>query len=440
MTQIKVALLIAAAGRGRRIGTKIPKAYIPIQRAPILRWCLSFFLDHFKPEAIRVIIAPKDRHLYAQATDGLGLPQPVIGGINRQESVHAGLEALAKLDKPPEYVMIHDAVRPFPTGALLERVESGLLPERGSIPSLPLTDAIHNIDKSSDAGPLNRVQWALAQTPQAFPFNAILEAHRTIAGSTEDTQLPPYLASDDAGIARHAGLGLIFVEGEPSNLKITTAEDLVYAEAWIRRNNLQLNPAFTTSGGGSGILPGREPQVRVLMGYDIHRTTYGVTSGGAKSTRMWLGGVAIPATFSLQGHSDADPVLHALADAMFAVVPAREDDGVHPATEGNSTGGDLGQRFSEKDARWKDAKSSVFVGQAVQELQQIQAKITQVDITIFAEQPKIAPYRFQITSNVASLLSLSTDDVSLKARTQEGLDSIGAGKAIAAQVLVTVMR
>ena len=319
--------------------------------------------------------------------EGLGgnrLLPPVPGGATRQGSVHNGLEALTA--HAPDRVLIHDAVRPFVTRDIIDRVLGALAHTPGAIAALPLADTLKR------AGPDQRVATTLdrtevwrAQTPQGFRFAEILAAHA--AATTAGVEM-----TDDAAVAEWAGLPVALVMGAETNRKLTTAEDLAMAER-----------------------AGIAPDVRTGQGFDVHRF--------APGDHLWLCGVRLAHTHALEGHSDADVALHALTDALLGAIGA----------------GDIGQHFPDTDPRWKGAASHIFLSEALRLVRAQGGSIGNVDVTIVCEAPKIAPHRHAMRRRIAEILAIEEARVSVKATTTEGLGFTGRREGIAALATATVV-
>src|ERR1700719_3470989 len=211
--------LIVAAGRGTRFGGTLPKQYLALGGTSVLRHAVAAFAAHPRVAGVLVAIRPEDRALFDHAVSGLSVLAPVPGGAERQDSVRLGLEALAA--RQPDRVLIHDGARPFPDAALIDRVIDGLDRAPAAIPALPLGDTIKRAADGRVLETIDRSQLWRAQTPQGFHFDAILAAHRQMAGR---------MLTDDAAVAEAAGIAPLIVMGSEENLKVTTAEDLAAAE------------------------------------------------------------------------------------------------------------------------------------------------------------------------------------------------------------------
>jgi 2-C-methyl-D-erythritol 4-phosphate cytidylyltransferase/2-C-methyl-D-erythritol 2,4-cyclodiphosphate synthase len=388
---VSVAALIVAAGRGARAADEQgrPKQYCSVGGLPMLTRTIGAFASHPDVDDILVVIHPDDRALYAAASRTYAgrLRQAVLGGAKRQDSVRAGLEALA--GEAPAYVLIHDAARPFVSPELITRVISCLDAHQGALPCLPVADTLKWVTRGRVVGTTERDQLWRAQTPQGFKFDAILAAHRAAAKAHEFT--------DDAGVAEWFGLDMVLVEGSEDNRKLTTPADLKSADALLQPKSARAAGNF-----------------RVGSGYDVHAFGPG--------NAVVLCGISIPHSRTLVGHSDADVCLHALTDALLGAIAE----------------GDIGVHFPPSDARWRGAASEVFLKHAARLVKARGGVIMHVDITLLCESPRIGPYRDQMRARVAAMLGLEIAQVSVKATTNEGLGFVGRGEGIAAMATATV--
>ena len=389
MSNPKVAVIIVAAGRGARAGQAAgPKQYREIGGQTVLRRSISAFPD-VPGDGLVVVIHPEDRDLFAEATRGI-VPavQAVDGGVTRQDSVRCGLEALEALS--PDIVLIHDAARPFVDAATIARVIAAVTDGRGAIPATAVSDTLKRSSEAGHiAGTVDREGLFAAQTPQGFPYRAILAAHRAaaVAGLGAFT--------DDAAIAEWAGLSVTLVEGSPENLKLTRNEDIVRADRILRGN--------------------RMIDVRTGNGYDVHQLVEG--------DQVTLCGVSIPHDQTLLGHSDADVCLHALTDALLATCGA----------------GDIGTHFPPSEEEWRGAASHIFVRRAVEIVRENGGRIANADITLICEAPKVAPHREAMRQAVAEMTGLDLFRVSVKATTNETIGFVGRREGIAALATVSVI-
>ncbi len=385
-----IAALIVAAGRGVRAGGGLPKQYRSIGGEAILSRTARLFLDHPDIGAVAVVIHPDDAALYESAVGHLpGLLPPVAGGASRQASVLAGLEALSA--QGPDAVLIHDAVRPFASPALVGRVIDALVDHDAVLAASPVTDTLKSGDADGFvAGTVPREGVFAAETPQGFRFAAILEAHRAASRAG-------VVVTDDAALAEWAGLPVKLVTGARTNIKLTSPEDIDMADARLSAEAL--------------LLAG---ETRVGTGYDVHPFTDG--------DGVWLGGVKIAHDQKLAGHSDADVALHALTDALLGAL----------------ADGDIGSHFPPSDPQWRGASSDRFLAYAVERVTARGGVVVHLDLAIIAEAPKIGPHRDAMRARIAAIAGVSIDRVGVKATTNEKLGFVGRGEGIAAIATATI--
>jgi 2-C-methyl-D-erythritol 4-phosphate cytidylyltransferase / 2-C-methyl-D-erythritol 2,4-cyclodiphosphate synthase len=374
--------LIVAGGSGARFGAGRPKQYHELAGRSVLSRTVQAFLDHPAVDGVRVVIDPAMRPLYDEAVEGLGLPPPVAGGAQRQDSVRNGLEAL--VFDAPDLVLIHDAARPLIDAATISAVIAALDEHPASIAAVPVADTLKRGAGSVVSGTVDRTGLWRAQTPQGFRFTDILEAHRKAVGLS---------LTDDAAVAEHAGLPVALVPSREENFKVTTPEDLARAERILAQ--------------GLG-------DVRVGQGFDVHRF--------AEGDHVMLCGVAVPHDARLEGHSDADVALHALTDALFGALGE----------------GDIGSHFPPSEPQWKGMDSVVFLNRAVERVRARGGMIAHVDVTIICERPKVGPHREAMVARLAEALGIAPDRISVKATTTEKLGFTGRREGIAAQAVATV--
>ncbi len=380
----RCAVLVVAAGRGRRFGGDLPKQYHDLDGRPVLAHSLARFAAHPGIAQVQAVIHPDDHGLYTEAAGNLPVGAWIAGGETRQESVRLGLEALAAEDAP-DLVLIHDGARPMVDGGLITRVLRALEAHPGAVPALPVADTLKRGESGLVTQTVPRSGLWRAQTPQGFWFREILSAHRKAAGLD---------LTDDAAVAEQAGLAVALVSGSEDNGKITTADDLERARALFRR-----------SGG----------EVRMATGYDVH----GFKGDGQG---VMLCGVHVPHDRGMEGHSDADVALHAITDALLGCIGA----------------GDIGLHFPPSDNRWKGADSALFLRHAAALARGLGGVIQHVDVTIICERPKVGPHRLAMIERLAEILAVGADRVSVKATTTEGLGFTGRREGIAAQAAVTL--
>lgn len=379
---MQTVALIMAAGKGLRAGGEIAKQYQEIAGAMVLRHTLLRFIRHAAIDRVIAVINPEDRDLYQQAAAGLPLDAPVHGGDSRQASVLLGLEALTGF--APDLVLIHDAARPFVGQSTIDRVIQALTEAPGAIAAIPVTDTLKLAQGQNILQGIARENLWRAQTPQGFHFQPILEAHRGAVGLN---------LTDDAQVAEQAGLQVRLTLGAADNFKITHPEDFARAERMF------------------AAVPRR---TRMGLGYDVHRFKPGQA--------VILCGVEIAHNRALDGHSDADVGLHALTDAILGAIAQ----------------GDIGQHFPPSDPQWKGAASDIFLAHAGKLVRDAGGEITNLDITLICEAPRIGPYRLLMQQTIEQILQLPQGTVSVKATTTEGLGFTGRNEGIAAQAVAAV--
>ena len=390
MRQKSIAVIIVAAGKGERAsadGSADPKQYRPLAGIPVLARTIGAFLDLSYVSSILTVIHADHAERYAALglADARLLP-PVIGGASRQASVLEGLKALAPLR--PDLVLIQDAARPFATPEVVGDVIAVLDQYEGALPALPVTDTIkRSLDGRQVATTEDRSQLAAAQTPQGFRFGQIFSAH--MRASTIRRQF-----TDDAEIAEWAGLRVAMVMGDRDNIKITHPEDFARAERILTGDTIM--------------------ETRIGTGYDVHPFEPG--------DAVWLGGVRIPHTAKLKGHSDADVALHALTDAILGAIGE----------------GDIGVHFPPSDMQWRGAASTVFLKHAGELVARARGRIVNVDVTIVCEAPRIASHVPAMQRVIGETLGIAPERIAVKATTSERLGFVGREEGIVAMASASV--
>jgi 2-C-methyl-D-erythritol 4-phosphate cytidylyltransferase/2-C-methyl-D-erythritol 2,4-cyclodiphosphate synthase len=380
---ISIAVILLAAGRGSRFGDQKPKQYTNIGSEPVIRKTAKVFLSHKQISSIIVVIHPKDRFLCEKALSNISTHISLIeGGKTRQESAYAGLRYLKR--NPPDYVHIHDSVRPFITHAQLNAIHKSLTPCNGVLLALPVSETLKKVDQNQHVRfTIPRSSLFYAQTPQSFPYPLILKAHKAAyrKGKNDFT--------DDSSLAEWHDIPMKIIESSPKNIKITWRKDLEMANQYNREKTLF-------------------PDIRTGNGYDVHKLVPG--------DGIILCGIKIPYQKKLLGHSDADVALHALTDALLATLGAD----------------DIGTHFSSSNLEWKQIKSEKFVQYSLELIHQKKGHIINVDITLIAESPQISPYRTEMKKSLHNILGIARDRISIKAKTNEMLGFIGRNEGIAA--------
>jgi 2-C-methyl-D-erythritol 4-phosphate cytidylyltransferase / 2-C-methyl-D-erythritol 2,4-cyclodiphosphate synthase len=381
-----VAAIVVAAGRGLRVGGNRPKQYLTVGGETVVRRSLRLFCEHPAIDRVQPVVHTDDQDLFAAAARNLNLLPAVAGGATRQESVFAGLDALRT--HRPDIILIHDAARPSASPALVSRATEAARAHGAAVPGLPVADTIKSVDDTGTVtATLDRAALRTVQTPQAFAFQALLAAHeRARAAGRNDF-------TDDAALAEWAGLRVTIFEGEAANVKLTTPDDLLRANA-------------THAGALSDIRTG--------SGFDVH--TFG------DGDHVMLGGVRIPHDRGVVGHSDADVALHALTDAVLGAI----------------ADGDIGTHFPPSDERWRGASSDRFLAFAAERVRARGGEITLLDTTVLCEAPRVGPHREQIRARIADIAGIGIERVSIKATTMERMGFIGRAEGLAAMATATI--
>jgi 2-C-methyl-D-erythritol 4-phosphate cytidylyltransferase/2-C-methyl-D-erythritol 2,4-cyclodiphosphate synthase len=387
-----VAALIVAAGRGTRAGGTRPKQWQPLSAEPSTQTSSARVIDHaiaaFRNLTchIAVVHHADDADLAAQLKDVICIE----GGANRSDSVRAGLEALSGLGLT--HVLIHDAARALTPPQVIKGVLGALKFYDGAAPALPITDALWRGD-TEVSGTQDRSGLFRAQTPQGFDYKTIRAAHRAFKG----------IAADDVEVARAAQIDVAITQGSEENFKITHPEDFARASQILALR--QTEQKDTTP-----------MDIRLGNGYDVHRFGEG--------DHVWLCGVKVAHTRSLQGHSDADVGMHALTDALYGALAE----------------GDIGQHFPPSDMQWKGAESHIFLQHAIELARSKGYELGNCDVTLICERPKIGPHADEMRAALAQIMSVSKDHVSVKATTSERLGFTGREEGIASLATATLIK
>jgi 2-C-methyl-D-erythritol 4-phosphate cytidylyltransferase / 2-C-methyl-D-erythritol 2,4-cyclodiphosphate synthase len=382
-----VAAVIVAGGRGERAGGAVPKQYRTVAGTPAIHMTLAAFCDHQQVDIVQPVIHPADENLFRAASAGLGkLREPVLGGTTRQISVRSGLRALQP--HAPELVLIHDAARPFLSSGMIARAVEAGRRHGAAIPGLAIADTVKVVgEDASVTETLDRGRLRTVQTPQAFGFALIADAHRRAEAAGRDD------FTDDAALAEWAGYRVSVFDGEAGNVKLTTNEDFARAE---------LMRAATLT------------DVRTGNGFDVHAF--------ADGDHVMLGGVRIPHDRGVTGHSDADVALHALVDAILGALAE----------------GDIGLHFPPSDPQWRGASSDRFLAFACERVRVRSGIIAHLDVTIVCEAPRVSPYRDAMRARIAAIAAIAIERVAVKATTSEKLGFTGRGEGLVAMATATL--
>lgn len=363
---------ILAAGKGLRFGSD--KTTVHLAGKQLWQWSYDTFKAH--PQVHEVICVAGDNIDEIRENSGCRV---ILGGATRQESSAIGFNELAQ---NCDIVLIHDAARPFVDAATISRVIEGISEAGAAAPVVPLVDTIR--DQSQNGAILIRENLVAMQTPQGATVEVFRNAFHRASGAE----------TDEISLFQRVGQNWKPVDGAPGNFKVTVPEDYVRAMGALR-------PVFRTG-----------------FGYDIHRFS------GDRDRKLYLCGIEFPGAQALEGHSDADVVLHAVTDALL----------------GGAALGDIGQHFPPSESQWKNVRSHVFVEKALGLLKNHAWRIENVDIAVAAEYPKLMPESQKMRAYLAELCGIDCDQVSLKATTNEGLGAIGRGEGIACWAVASLSR
>ncbi len=387
---MRVAVIVAAGGRGVRVGGEVPKQFRRIGGRTVLEHAVLPFVRSERIGEVVVVLPPDAPGEPAAALRALDPELRIAaGGRRRQDSVAAGL---VQVSAAAEIVLVHDGARPFCSAGLIARTIEAAAACGAAIPVLEASDTVKEVGPEGNAllvrATLPRERVRLAQTPQAFR-REVLAAAVALGRAGAD-------ATDEATLAERAGHPVRAVPGDPENIKITTPEDLARAAARAGSSAAEMAP-------------------RVGFGYDTHRL--------AEGRPMLLGGVLIPHPRGPVGHSDADAVCHAVTDALLGAAAA----------------GDIGRHFPDTDPRWRDASSVELLARVVALVRGRGHAVGNVDVVVIAERPKLAPHVPAMRARLAAVLGVDVARVSVKAKTAEGLDAVGRGEAVAVHAVALLM-
>jgi len=356
-----------------------------------LRWTAAAFSSHPRVDHIVIVAGPDELEECRHALSGLDKVAAIVpGGATRQESVERGLAAIAD---PDSIVLVHDAARPMVSSEIIDRCIDGVLAKGNAVAAIPVADTLKRVDAGTILETVDRSALWAVQTPQAF-------RSADLRSACESAHTAGFSGTDEASlIERFGSVPVHIVAGAPENFKITRAEDLALAEAVFASRR-------------------KAEDMRVGFGYDIHRFAAG--------RKMVLGGVLFEMEdeIGLDGHSDADVLLHAVCDALLGAAGLP----------------DIGHMFPNTDLRYKDIESTVLLENVRKRLDEEGYRVSNLDATVIAERPKIAPFVQEIRSTIADILHTGIDRIGIKATTNEGLGAIGEGQGIAAHAVACIVR
>ncbi|MCZ6636018.1 MAG: 2-C-methyl-D-erythritol 4-phosphate cytidylyltransferase [bacterium] len=385
---MRVYAIILAAGSGRRMGTEVPKQFLDLLGKPVLAHTLQAFEEADCIDAVVLVTASGQVDVCREQFGpdaGFGkVVRVVAGGIERQDSVAEGLAAIGA---DAGVVAIHDGARPLVRPKEIEAVVEAARKTGAAVLGTQVTDTVKVVNGAQLKKTLDRSRLWAVQTPQAFRVEVIRRAH-------EAAKADGFLGTDDTALVERLGETVSVVPGRRDNVKVTTPEDLAAAEDLLRRR--------------AGV------SLRIGQGYDVHQLVEG--------RLLILGGVTVPFEKGLLGHSDADVLSHVVIDAILGGLGA----------------GDIGQRFPDTDPDYKGISSLVLLERVAELVRDTHAEVLNVDATVMAQRPKLAPHIPEMRERMAEALGISVDRISVKATTTEGLGFVGTGEGMAAQAVALV--
>ena len=369
----KVTAVIVAAGSGTRMGTDVPKQFLKLGGRTILETSVGVFEHCGWIDDIMVMTSPGFVDLCESLCAGFSKVRGVLpGGKERQDTVY---EAVRRIPDG-QLVLIHDGVRPYVTEAVIEGVLDGAKSAGAAVPAVACKDTVRQTGEDGGSRTLDRKTLFQVQTPQGFESGLLREAY-------EQAYRDGFLGTDDASLAERNGCRIALTQGDYANIKITTREDLPM-------------------------------EMRVGSGYDVHRLTEG--------RKLILGGVDIPYEKGLDGHSDADVMVHALMDALLGAAGL----------------GDIGRHFPDTDPQYKGISSLKLLEIVNQRIHEAGYELGNADVTIIAQKPKLAGYISQMEENLAAVLQADKKQINVKATTTEKLGFTGRGEGIAAEAVCII--
>ncbi|PKN19868.1 MAG: bifunctional 2-C-methyl-D-erythritol 4-phosphate cytidylyltransferase/2-C-methyl-D-erythritol 2,4-cyclodiphosphate synthase [Deltaproteobacteria bacterium HGW-Deltaproteobacteria-6] len=389
---MKTAAIIPAGGSGRRLGGGIAKQYLLLDSLPVLVHTIRVFQKSDVISEI-VLVVPQDDIAYVRKQivekyDLTKVAAVVAGGNERQDSVRNGLRAIAV---QCDVVMVHDGVRPFVTEAMIAQVAAAAFDGGAASMGVKAKDTIkETTDENMVTGTLPRRNLWQTQTPQAFQYGLLCRAFEAAARDK-------FYGTDDASLVERTGAKVRMIAGSYGNIKITTPEDLLVAEALMMEKMKE------------------QIIMRSGLGYDSHRF--------APDRKLILGGVEIPFDRGLAGHSDADALLHAVCDALLGMAGA----------------GDIGRHFPDSDPAYKNISSLILLERVKQIIEAKGMSINNIDVTVMTEKPRLAPYAEAIAASIAGTLNIPEAVVNIKAKTNESMGFVGREEGIAVLAIANGM-
>jgi len=393
-----VTAIILAAGRGKRMNSSINKAFMLLAGRPILLHSVLTFSTCPEVDHLLVVAAPDEvihvENMLSSLT-GIKRWQVVSGGSERQYSI---ANALKIMSQTTDIVLVHDGARPLVNTQCINSVIKVATAHQAAVVAVPVKDTIKTVNDSGTVTgtPERHTLWSI-QTPQGFSARILRQAY-------EQAEQDGYLGTDDASLVERIGVSVKIVAGRYENIKVTTPEDLIIAEALMNREaSIRYNKECEAKN-----------MVRFGMGYDVHKLVEG--------RKLILGGVEIPYTLGLDGHSDADVLLHGIKDALL----------------GAAALGDIGKHFPDTDIKYKGVSSIVLLERVRDIIAAHGYVVNNIDATIVAEKPKLASYIPEMNKRIATALQVEIGQINVKATTTEGLGFAGKGEGIAAYAIASL--
>ncbi|WP_417908524.1 2-C-methyl-D-erythritol 4-phosphate cytidylyltransferase [Candidatus Electronema sp. PJ] len=382
-----VGIIIPAAGFGSRMGASIPKQFLVLAGEPVLVHTLRVFLEH--PAVYTVVVVLPLEHLGSGSEQLLSCLNPILhqklvftpGGATRQQSVRNGLQALPASIKR---ILVHDGARPLVTAEIIDRCLQGIDQHGAVIAAIPVKDTLKEVQHDMILRTVNREQLWQAQTPQGMERPLLEQAYRC-------ADLTQFIGTDEAALLEHAGIPVTVVMGSEQNIKLTRPDDLRLAAKLLPQEN-------------------RTTIMRIGHGFDAHRLVAG--------RKLILGGQEIPYHLGLDGHSDADVLVHALMDAILGALGE----------------GDIGRHFPDSDEQYRGADSLQLLAHVMQLVRTHKMRLVNADITVICQQPKLAPYMPAMQNALCALCA--TEQINIKATTTEKMGYTGRGEGISTHAVV----
>ena len=374
---MSVFLIILAAGDSKRLGLSTPKPFVKINNKTLLEYSIDTFQNFHEIKKIIITYNSKNKK-YLNSLRSKNIIK-VKGGKTRQESVFKALKRIEKMNC--KKIIIHDSARPNVDRTIVRNLLRQLRHNDAVIPIIKTNDATKREKQNIIFKNIQRESLRFAQTPQGFTYKKIYQKHKENINLSFD---------DDSALFTEYGGKVTTINGSKKNLKITDKEDLNILKS--------LKKGKTYTG----------------IGFDIHRLI--------KKRKLYLGGINIPSEFGLKGHSDADPVLHALIDSLLGACRL----------------GDIGKLFSDKNKKYKNIRSTILLEKVIKLIESKSYLITNIDINIITQKPKIKKYSKKMIQTISKICKIKPDQINIKGKTTEKLGLIGKEKAIACEVIASV--